>query len=247
MSTDSLLELADSTPSPSVATRWRDYVSHNLSAFQDALGGIPIAPGAGSMSTAEAFWLFRIVSELQPSVLVDSGSATGWSAFVMASAAPNAKIFCFDPYRIPSQLPSGACHIAADWTTFRRRVPTDTVVLFDDHINQRRRVLQARRAGLKHVLFHDVYRDPRKSNISLTFADLIGLVDRSHTFEPIWNADPMFVDTSVNPQMYRWLTWLQLAPYRRFAPRSLAISVAQRYMLRNPAANERARLNWRAR
>lgn len=247
MCADNLVALVGCTPSPDVAARWDDYLAYHLPGFQDALSSIPLAPGSGSMSTAEAFWMFRLLSELRPSAVVDSGSATGWSAFVAASAVPDAEIHCFDPYCKPTLLPPGAYYVDADWTTHRRRFPMDTVALFDDHVNQRRRVLQARRAGLTHVLFHDVYKDLTKSTVSLTFADLIGLVERSHTFEPLWYADPMFTDTSTNPQMYRWLTWLQLTPHRGFGPRSLARSAAQRYRLRNPAATEQARRNWRAR
>jgi len=247
MSTANLVNLVGYTPSPEVAARWRDYVAYHLPGFQEALSGIPLAPGPGSMSTAEAFWLFRLLSELRPSAVVDSGSATGWSAFVAASAVPEAEIYLFDPYRQPTLMPPSAHYVDKDWTTHRRRFPRDTVALFDDHVNQRRRVLQARRAGLTNVLFHDVYRDLTKSTVSLTFADLVGLVERSHTFEPLWYADPMFTDTSTNPQMYRWLTWLLLTPQGGFGPRHLARVAAQRHRLRNPAATEQARQNWRAR
>ena len=68
------------------------------------------------MSTAEAFWLFRVLSELQPSCVVDSGSATGWSAFVAASAVPEAEIYLFDPYRRPTLMPPNARYTATDWT-----------------------------------------------------------------------------------------------------------------------------------
>lgn len=247
MSVNNLVALVSYTPSPAVAARWRDYVTSNLPGFQKALNGIPLAPGSGSMSTAEAFWLFRLLSELQPSCVVDSGSATGWSAFVAASAVPEAEIYLFDPYRRPTLMPPNARYTAKDWTSYGHHFPTDTVALFDDHVNQRRRVLQARRAGLTNVLFHDVYRDLTKSTVSLTFADLIGLVERSHTFEPLWYADPMFTDTSTNPQMYRWLTWLRLTPHVGFDPHHLARVVAQRHRLRNPSATAQAQQNWRAR
>lgn len=108
-------------------------------------------------------------------------------------------------------------------------------------------MLQARRAGVTDVVFHDVYQVRTKSTVSLAFVDLIGLAERCHTFEPLWFIDPMFMDTSTNQQMYRWLTWLELAPHPglRLWPRLYA--TAQRRFLRNPAADEQSQLNWRAR
>ena len=90
-------------------------------------------------------------------------------------------------------------------------------------------------------------RQVRKGTISLALTDLIGLVERCHTFEPLWFVDPMFMDTEQNPQMYRWLTWLQLTPSPGVSLWPLVRRVAQRRLLRNPAADARARLNWRAR
>jgi predicted O-methyltransferase YrrM len=244
---DSLRELVTWMPSPEVARRWRAYVERHLEGFTQAMRGVPIPPGAGSMSTAEAFWLFRLVSELRPSAIVDSGSATGWSAFVMAAAAPAARLHCCDPYRQPAALPVAAEYHDRDWTKLRINLPVGTFVLFDDHVNQRRRTLQARRAGISDVVFHDVYRVRTKSTVSLAFVDLVGLAERCHTFDPLWFVDPMFMNTRTNQQMYRWLTWVQLAPHPGLHPLPRLRAVAQRRLLRNPAADERSRLNWRAR
>lgn len=244
---DTLRELVTWMPSPDVAHRWRAYIDRHLESFARAIGGLPIAPGPGSISTAEAFWLFRLVTELQPPVIVDSGSATGWSAFVMAAAAHNARIHCCDPYRRPLALPQAAQYHDRDWTKARIDTPDGTFVLFDDHVNQRRRALQAQRAGITDVVFHDVYRVQTKSTISVAFADLVGLADRFHTFEPLWFIDPMFVDTTTNQQMYRWLTWLQLAPHPGLHVRPRLRSAARRRFLRNPAADKQSRRNWRAR
>lgn len=246
-SEDTLCGLVPLMPSPQVAHRWRWYVERHVDQFAQVVSQLPIPAGPGSMSTAEAFWLFRLVHELRPPVIVDSGSATGWSAFVLAAAAPGASIHCFDPYRQPVALPPAAEYHDHDWTKARLGLPAGSFILFDDHVNQRRRAVQAQRAGVTHAVFHDVYRVLTKSNVSLAFADLIGLAEQCHTFEPLWFADPIFLDTSVNPQMYRWLTWLRLSPHPRSRLRPRLRAAAQRHLLRNPAAEARSRLNWRAR
>jgi hypothetical protein len=244
---DTLRDLVALMPSPAVAERWQRYVKLHLKAFAEVLHGLPILPGSGSISTAEAFWLHRLVAELQPPLIIDSGSATGWSAHIMAAAASQAVIYSCDPYRRPESLPAAAIYHDRDWTRVKRSIPAGSFALFDDHVNQRRRVLQARRAGIAEVAFHDVYRVPTKSTISVAFADLIGLAERCHTFEPLWFEDPMFTDTRHNPQMYRWLTWLQLTEHPGLRPGPRVRWLAQRTLLRNPAADASSRLNWRAR
>ena len=246
-SEDTLRGLIELMPSPAVAERWQRYVGQHLQAFAEVIGNLPILPGSGSMSTAEAFWLYRLIAEMQPPLIIDSGSATGWSCHIMAAAAPEAVIHSCDPYRRPESLPASAVYHDRDWTRIQRRIPAGSFALFDDHVNQRRRALQARRAGLAEVAFHDVYRVPTKSTISVAFADLVGLAERCHTFEPLWFTDPIFTDTRHNPQMYRWLTWLQLTKYPGLRPGPRVRSFAQRTLLRNPAADASSRLNWRAR
>jgi hypothetical protein len=244
---DTLHDLVALMPSPAVARRWQQYVEQHVPAFAEVLRGLPILPASGSMSTAEAFWLHRLVAELKPPLIIDSGSATGWSAQIMAAAAPEAVVYCCDPYRQPEALPPAAIYYDRDWTRIKRRLPSGTFALFDDHVNQRRRVLQARRAGIADVAFHDVYRVPTKSTISVVFADLVGLAERCHTFEPLWFVDPIFTDTVHNQQMYRWLTWLQLTVFPGLRPGPRIRSFAQRTLLRNPQADASSRLNWRVR
>ena len=54
-------------------------------------------------------------------------------------------------------------------------------------------------------------------------------------------------DTRANPQMYRWLTWVKLESSYSRGPRAAVKRFAQRHRPRNPQADDRARLNWRAR
>lgn len=243
---DTLRSLVELMPSPEQADRRRDYVARHLPRFQDALAGFPITADAGSVSLAEAFWLHRMAAELRPSTIVDSGSASGWSAFVLASGAPEARVLCFDPYRVPDALPPRAEYLPGEWTT-SNSLPADTLALFDDHVNQRLRVGQARRAGLKNAVFHDVYPNLTHSTVSLRFVDLLGIASASHTFDPLWDVDPAFHDISVNPQRYRWLTWVRLSTGRLPVPLARMSAMGQRYRRRNPEASERSRANWRSR
>lgn len=238
--------LARSMPTPQVARRWQVYVERHLDEFAAKMRSLPIEPDAGSMSTAEAFWLFRLGRELRPPMIIESGTATGWSTFVLAAACPSTPILSFDPFRSPTQLPPLASYHDCDWMDMRREVAPGSLALFDDHVNQRVRAIQAQRLAVSDAVFHDVYPVLTKSTVSLRFADLLGVAESVHTFDPLWWASPMFNDDTTNPQRYRWLTWLRLAPRRQLGRGSL-LRLRQRRRLRNPSAEPHSRRNWVAR
>lgn len=237
-----LQDLARLMPCPRTHQLWTLYVQRHIPQFVEFLATVPIPQGRGSISTAEAFWLYRLVSELKPGTIVESGSANGWSSFVLAGGAPNANIACYDPHNRPDALPENASYEPSDWTS-RRKWPSDTVAFFDDHCNQRKRLRQVQSAGLKHSVFHDVYNVTDRSLLSLQYLDLLGLAQSIHTFDPIWDEHPTFTDTTLNPQMYRWLTWVEMAPRGRFDHRALHRSIGRR-RLRNPWALPESSSNW---
>jgi hypothetical protein len=246
---DTIMELLERMPSPSQADEVTAFVRASLPRFVDALAQMPLPPGAGSMSTAEAFWTFCLARELKPAKIIDSGSATGWSAHLMALAVPSARIACYDPYCEPDSLPANATFAATDWYKARndRTTVGPTLALFDDHVNQGLRARQARRSGITDALFHDVYPVLNKSLVSVRFVDLVGIAESCHTFEPLWHVDPIFRDLTISSQLYRWLTWVRLDHGKSIGRRLSLTSVQQRRRARNPLAKESSRRNWRAR
>ena len=228
-------------PDPDSHALTKRFVSHHLPDFKSALQTISIAPGRGSISTSEAFWLYVLLRELRPSTIVDSGSANGWTSFVLASASPQSRIHCFDPFRKPDDLPATAVFHSQDWTQ-AGDWPSDTIALFDDHVNHSHRLRQARARRVGEVVFHDVYRTLDRSLASLQFHSLFGRASKVRPFDPIWDADPVFTDRSINRQMYRWLTWVTVDLQR--GPTSRLRTMRIRHQQRNPAADGRARANW---
>ena len=248
MSQISFASIVRTMPSPEQYERTTGFVQMRLPEFLNDSARIPIAPGAGSMSTAEAFWLYWLVRELEPTRIIDSGSANGWGAHLLSLAAPDARIHCFDPYREPDSLHGAATYECTDWTSSRLDWKgADTLALFDDHANQGLRARQAYQRGVRNALFHDVYPTLTKSLVSLRFTNLIGVATSSHTFEPLWHIDEVFRNTTSNPQLFRWLTWVELNEHRPIAPRSALLHLRQRVSLRNPGAAPASRKNWRAR
>jgi hypothetical protein len=237
-----LEELTSLMPCPQVHQMWQTYVENNLPRYLAFLPTIPIPQGHGSISLSESFWLFQLVTELRPTTIVESGTATGWSTFVMAGAAPDAKIFCFDPYNRPAALPITATHSSRDWSS-HKSWPVDTFAFFDDHCNQRKRLQQAQHAGLQNAVFHDVYRVRNRSLLSLVYLDVVGLAESLHTFDPIWAANAVFVDTTRNPQMYRWLTWVRVAEKEKGIWPCAKRCICRR-MTRNPWASRASSMNW---
>jgi hypothetical protein len=103
-------------------------------------------------------WLHLIAQSMQPDVIIDSGTFRGASAWALSLDSPRAQVFSFDvdlkhlALRVP-----GVNYIEADWA----RHPTDTLrgvrtlAYFDDHVDQVRRLIEARDRSCQVAIFDD--------------------------------------------------------------------------------------------
>lgn len=102
--------------------------------------------------------LVLIARAAQPTLIVDSGTFTGASAWAFALGAPNAKILSFDIdlSRLLRRVPQVE-YIQTDWAEYDfSKVPTvDSLCYFDDHIDQVRRLLEAKERGFPLLVFDD--------------------------------------------------------------------------------------------
>ncbi len=116
-----------------------------------AFGEAGTTPGNGTI------WLFLLARELQPKVIVESGTWRGSSLFTLRKAASKAKIFAFDlDFGALISRFEGVEYRQRDWGTddVRAEGPTD-LCFFDDHTNNCRRVRQSYDRGFKHIVLDD--------------------------------------------------------------------------------------------
>ncbi|MFH1130949.1 MAG: hypothetical protein V1754_06410 [Pseudomonadota bacterium] len=225
---------------PELGENLERFVQENLPEFKQVFSEHPLkGPRRGCVSLGEAFWLFHIARAIQPEVIIESGNWEGYSLYFLWRAVPQAKLYAFDPLRKPEINLAGVEYHAYDWTKHKfMDLPGErTLVFFDDHMHQGKRLQQALARGVRHVLFHDNYRTPYQSPVPIRYCNLLGMAKTYYIFDRL-RSDPFFCSTEHNPQAYRWLTyldletnlsWLQRLTYRLFYKLPMAHNPYERY------------------
>lgn len=194
---------------PVLGRRLCEYVDAHLEEFKGVLADHPVKDNTGGISVCEAFWLYCLVKDLQPEMIVESGTLHGFSLYFLWKAAPSSEIHSFDPGCKPEIKLRDVEYHSCDWMDyFNSQPPRDSLVFFDDHQDQGERFEEACEHGVDHAVFHDNYLTLGHSHRPLRFCCLEHDVELCYTFECL-RGDPIFTDVSVNSQTYRWLTWVQ--------------------------------------
>lgn len=211
-----LHEIITTQQDPELAESLERFVSEHLAEFKQVFAAHPLAkPKTGCISACEAFWLYCLVRVVRPMVVIESGTFEGFSLYFLRRAAPEAEIHAFDPFIKPKHVPAGVRHHRCDWTRYRfNGLPAErTLAFFDDHVNQGHRLVQALRRGIRHTIFHDNYLTPVQSHVPVRYCELLGRARHCYVFDRLRH-DPLFTDTTNNPQAYRWLTYVELETER---------------------------------
>jgi hypothetical protein len=103
-------------------------------------------------------WLAAIAKAMQPSLIVDSGTFQGASAWAFSASGVPCKIISFDIdlSRILLRVP-GVLYCERDWTEndWYGFDLSNALAYFDDHLDQIRRLKEAARAGFRIAIFDD--------------------------------------------------------------------------------------------
>ena len=101
-------------------------------------------------------WLYAIARAYRPTIMIDSGTYLGASAWALRQGS-DAPLYSFDidMSRIAQKV--DATYIEADWTTHRfdGEDLSRSICYFDDHVDQAKRLLEAKAAGCRLALFDD--------------------------------------------------------------------------------------------
>jgi hypothetical protein len=128
---------------------------------RDFLGRIrssPVRQRHGGNGFNGALQIYAIARALDPPVIVESGVFRGFTTWVLREACPHAQIFSFDPVLDHLSYRDGtAAYSTGDWSAFDfAGVELSAgLALFDDHISQEKRVLEAAARGLTRLMFDD--------------------------------------------------------------------------------------------
>ncbi|OIP90866.1 MAG: hypothetical protein AUK55_12205 [Syntrophobacteraceae bacterium CG2_30_61_12] len=118
----------------------------------------PIKINTGGTGLGANYWMFVVLRQIKPNLIIESGVWKGQSSWLLRQARPTAEIHAFDIClnNMLHKEPSIAYH-ECDWIAENifNRQPNEGLVFFDDHSNQAKRVREAYDRGFKWLLFDD--------------------------------------------------------------------------------------------
>jgi hypothetical protein len=129
--------------------------------FLDIYQGRPIQENEFGMRSQGMFFLWYLIKEINPSLVIESGIHRGQSTWMIEQAAPLAKVIAIDPVlenRV--YISERALYTTGDFSTLDidNNLKKSTICFFDDHQNAFDRILQANEKGIKYLIFDDNYR-----------------------------------------------------------------------------------------
>ena len=204
-----LLDIVPEVMEPKLSPALAAYQSDRMPEFKRVLESHPLKDPIGGISVCEAFWLYNLVKDISPGLVIESGTLYGYSLWFLHEAIEPKplRLYSFDPGYEPKYKLGDVIYLKKDWTAFEN-VPENTFVFFDDHQDQGQRLNEALQRGVRDIVFHDNYLSLKHSHRPIRYCALPDRVEFSFTFPVLWN-DPIF-EPGVNAQTYRWLTWLRL-------------------------------------
>ncbi len=126
--------------------------------FYQAFLRTPFRTKTGGSRFNNLLWLNIVSRVMKPSLIVDSGTFQGASAWALSQGSPSSRVLSFDidMSRLLSRSASVE-YIEADWTTrdFTGLDVSRGLCYFDDHLDQVRRLLEARQGGFPVAIFDD--------------------------------------------------------------------------------------------
>lgn len=122
--------------------------------------GTPFKSQQGGSRFNNLLWLHLIAKAYRPTLVVDSGTFEGASAWALASGAPSSTVLSFDiSLQNLRRRATNVRYMEHDWKEFdlsnfdRSRM----LCYFDDHVDQVRRLIEASDRGCELAIFDDDY------------------------------------------------------------------------------------------
>ncbi len=193
---------------PGLGSSLRAFIADKLVEFKEIVEKHD-GSALGGVSNAEAFWLYFLIKAIRPTQIIESGTFHGYSLhFIVEAVDWPCRIVSFDLDLQHAPRYDNVEYCEHDWMAYTGGLQAGegTLIFFDDHIDQGRRLLEAVEMEQQHIVFHDNYVRTNQSHKPIRFCDLWD-AKFCYTFPAIYS-DPVFTDTEKNAQTYRWLTYV---------------------------------------
>lgn len=160
----------------------------------------PFRAAVGGSRFNKILWLTLLAKALRPTVIIDSGTYAGASAWALSLGVPDARILSFDIDLSQLRLRQPNCeYFQCDWFThdLAKFDLSRSLCYFDDHVDQVRRVLEARERNIPFAVFDDdlpvsCFAVMAPSPARLPKLEFIGdpSLEHGEVVEWLWNGSP---------------------------------------------------------
>ena len=141
-------------------TPWNnEKILGNLSNFIDLYEDRPIKNNKGGMLFAQLFYFYNILINIKPELVIESGVFKGQSTWLIEKTLPECEIISIDTdLNQREYISKKALYTSKDFKfNDFSNIPTNSLVLFDDHVNHLERIMEANFFGIKDLVFEDNY------------------------------------------------------------------------------------------
>tara|TARA_B100000780_G_scaffold141355_1_gene98967 strand:- start:230 stop:1060 length:831 start_codon:yes stop_codon:yes gene_type:complete len=134
-------------------------IADEVRIFCDLYEKRPIKNNVGGMRFNHAFALYFILKKTNPDLVIESGVFKGQSTWLIEKTLPNAKIISLDIDLTKRVYISEKAHYSNLDFRFHdfSKIPKNTLVFFDDHVNHIERIKDASYFKIKNIILEDNY------------------------------------------------------------------------------------------
>ena len=160
---EKLLKLAADAIWSVIGTKFvvdKERIRHEVEGFFDTISSCPVVQLHGGSGFNGGLLLFVLARVLNPEVVIESGVFRGFTTWVLRKACPNAKIYCFDlTFHSLMYRDKDATYVDHDWSQFAFAAGelNKSLCFFDDHVDQWRRIEEAKARDADCVIFDDSF------------------------------------------------------------------------------------------
>lgn len=131
---------------------------NEIAEFMSILPACPVSQEGGGGSFSAAMLLWVVAKALKPDVVVESGVFRGFTTWLLRQACPRAHQYAFDiTFAERQRVEQEVEYHETDWMSVPVKMTdgVSTLIYFDDHVDQWRRIREAAERGFRYIIFDD--------------------------------------------------------------------------------------------
>ncbi len=119
----------------------------------------PIKDNKGGMLFPQMFYFYFVLKKINPELVIESGVYKGQSTWLIENTLPNSEIIALDIDLSQREYISKKAFYSSKDFRFHNfsKVPNNTLVFFDDHVNHIERIIESKFFNIKNIVLEDNY------------------------------------------------------------------------------------------